>query len=194
MAKKKKNTGPSDQAIADLLRQHLASSDKSLHALHLATNVSHFHLRRVIRSLPAEFGAYKSTGSVWVKCFQGSAGTQVRLKLAVAVPEAYACQNRTLPVVFWVPQANRGRQNVPENKEFYCSVCNHSSGNASEFQSHNSSARHRVNLLAQQLKSSGSFHANLQGLQVSEFEDVTNLEVGRLSCFQYYPVSMIATM
>jgi hypothetical protein len=78
MAKKKKNTGPSDQAIADLLRQHLASSDKSLHALHIATNVSHSHLRRVIRSLPAEFGAYKSTGgSVWVKCFQGSAGTQV---------------------------------------------------------------------------------------------------------------------
>lgn len=42
---------------------------------------------------------------------------------------------------------------------------------------HNNSSRHKVSLLAQQLKSSGSFHANLQGLQVSEFEEVAGLEV-----------------
>jgi hypothetical protein len=39
------------------------------------------------------------------------------------------------------------------------------------------SARHKVNLLAQQVKSSGSFHANLQGLQVAEFDEITGLEV-----------------
>jgi hypothetical protein len=68
---------------------------------------------------------------------------------------------------------------VPTNKEFYCSVCNQSFDSAFAFQTHNSSSKHRVNLLAQQLESSGSFHANLQGLQVSEFAEATNLEVGR---------------
>lgn len=63
-------------------------------------------------------------------------------------------------------------------------MCNQSFESADNLQQHNSSARHRVNLLAQQLKSSGSFHANLQGLQVSEFEEGPPLEVSRVPHMQ----------
>jgi hypothetical protein len=78
-------------------------------------------------------------------------------------------------------QAARDSKHVPNKPKgkYHCSVCNETFDSENSLQMHNSSAaKHKVNLLAQQLKSSGSFHANLQGLQVSEFEEATNLEVG----------------
>lgn len=73
MAKKKKNIP--DYVIADLLRQHLANSDKSLWGLCLATGFPVGRLTSVIRSLPAEFGIYNRNGKQHVKHFQGAAGT-----------------------------------------------------------------------------------------------------------------------
>jgi hypothetical protein len=75
-----------------------------------------------------------------------------------------------------------GQTSGATGQEFHCSVCNQSLQSASNLQQHSNSARHRVNLLAQQLSSSGSFHANLQGLQVSEFEEVAGLEVSNAEC------------
>jgi hypothetical protein len=66
--------------------------------------------------------------------------------------------------------ADHRKRTQGTSSEFRCDVCNESFDSAHSLQGHNSSARHKVNLLAQQLKSSGSFNANLQGLQVSEFE------------------------
>lgn len=123
--------------------------------LTLLTGVGFSNLKRIIRSLPAEFGIYYRNGKAHVKYFQGAAGT------------ARA-------------DAGRGQRKRGPKDEFHCDVCNQSFESADNLQQHNSSTRHRVNLLAQQLKSSGSFHANLQGLQVSEFEEGSTLEVSRV--------------
>lgn len=77
-----------------------------------------------------------------------------------------------------------GTSNHDSGSAFYCGICDQSFDSAGNLQQHNNSARHKVNLLAQQLKSSGSFHANLQGLQVAEFEEVTGLEVGASTATQ----------
>jgi hypothetical protein len=80
--------------------------------------------------------------------------------------------------MFWILlQQGAGPSNQDSGSEFYCGVCDQSFDSAGNFQQHNNSARHKVNLLAQQVKSSGSFHANLQGLQVAEFDEITGLEV-----------------
>jgi hypothetical protein len=88
---------------------------------------------------------------------------------------------RPSPTHFVAPQAAGESNHVPNKpkRKFSCSLCNESFESAGNLRLHNNSGKHKVNLLAQQLRTSGSFHANLQGLQVSEFEDVTNLEVGR---------------
>lgn len=56
---------------------------------------------------------------------------------------------------------------------FHCSTCRQDFASAAALDSHKQSSRHKVNLLAEQLKSSGGFHANMGGLQVSEFEETT---------------------
>lgn len=43
---------------------------------------------------------------------------------------------------------------------------------------HVSSSRHKVTLLAQQLRSSGSFKANQQGICVAELPEAQGLQVG----------------
>jgi hypothetical protein len=76
IAKKRQNAN----LTADLLRQYLASTDLSVHALHVLTGTRHSSLRKLIISLPAEFGLYNVNGKAFVKYFQGSAGTQVRIR------------------------------------------------------------------------------------------------------------------
>jgi hypothetical protein len=70
------------------------------------------------------------------------------------------------------PQYRRSRQGP-----LYCGTCKQDYDSAAALEQHKTGARHKVNLLNEQLKSSGSFHANLQGLQVSEFEQVESLQV-----------------
>jgi hypothetical protein len=70
-----------------------------------------------------------------------------------------------------------GTSKKDSGSAFFCGVCDQSFTTAEGLQHHKNGARHKVNLLNEQLKSSGSFHANLQGLQVSEFEQVESLQV-----------------
>lgn len=181
---RKNYTNYSDEVVADLLRQHLAHSDQSLDALNEQLHIRHFQLKRVIRSLPTEFGLYNIRDERWVKYFQGSAGTQARVlrRLADAVNgccSRTAGQHLTETLFMCCLQAAGNRQNgTQSNNNLYCSVCDQSFQTASDLQQHKNSARHKVNVLNQQLKSSGSFHANLQGLQVSEFQETASLEVG----------------
>lgn len=73
----------SDQAAAELLRQCMASSlqDKSVRDLHAITGLLYSQIKRVVRSLPGDFGLYKKTDDRhWVKYFAGPQEAQVGLK------------------------------------------------------------------------------------------------------------------
>jgi hypothetical protein len=78
-----------------------------------------------------------------------------------------------------------GASEAPRNgdaasSELYCSTCNISFANIDSMHSHLRGSKHRVTLLAEQLRSSGSMHANQQGICISELPEGLVVQV-RLS-------------
>jgi hypothetical protein len=57
------------------------------------------------------------------------------------------------------------------DNDLYCSTCNVAFDSIHNMHAHLKGNRHRVTLLAQQLRASGSMHANQQGMVVSELPD-----------------------
>lgn len=59
----------------------------------------------------------------------------------------------------------------------YCKLCNLQLKDANSFQMHMRSSKHKVVQLLQQLRASGSIHANQGGLLVSELPELASLQV-----------------
>uniref|UniRef100_A0A383WFR0 RNA helicase n=1 Tax=Tetradesmus obliquus TaxID=3088 RepID=A0A383WFR0_TETOB len=68
--------------------------------------------------------------------------------------------------------------------DLYCSTCNMAFNSIGNLQSHLRSSRHRVTLLAEQLRSSGSMHANQQGICISELPEGQVVQVGQSTTLQ----------
>lgn len=73
----------SDGQLADLLRQNISNTtgDLSMQQLTVTLSVSFSQLKRVVRSLPAEFGLYNQTqnnrSTQFVNYYAAPAGAQV---------------------------------------------------------------------------------------------------------------------
>jgi hypothetical protein len=65
-------------------------------------------------------------------------------------------------------RAAASKHSTDGSDDLYCSTCNIRLQDINTMRTHLQSSRHRVTMLAQQLRASGSMHANQQGICVSE--------------------------
>lgn len=93
-----KKSRPTDDAVAAQLRQLLQQKDRTVYDLHQFTGIS--HIKRVARSLPAEFGLYNVTiagkSSLHIKCHAGASSQ---------VGELQSCSTGTVIVAGISPSA-----------------------------------------------------------------------------------------
>lgn len=57
------------------------------------------------------------------------------------------------------------------SSELYCSTCNITLNSTTAMNNHLCGSKHRVTLLGEQLRASGSMHANQQGICISELPE-----------------------